>query len=59
VRVTVDRTPPSGAIASVEVGLALEGPLDEGQRARLEEIVARCPVHRALGAGVAVTTTRR
>ncbi|MGQ9684137.1 MAG: OsmC family protein [Anaerolineae bacterium] len=26
----------------------LEGPLDEEQRARLEEIAARCPVHRTL-----------
>jgi uncharacterized OsmC-like protein len=38
----------SGRIDQVDVSLALEGPLDEPQRARLLEIAGRCPVHRTL-----------
>jgi putative redox protein len=34
--------------------LELAGPLDGEQRARLLEIAHRCPVHRALGAGVSM-----
>lgn len=37
-----------GMIDRIEVDLELEGPLDEAQRARLEEIAGRCPVHRTL-----------
>lgn len=34
--------------------LALEGDLDDGQRARLHEIANRCPVHRAITGEVRV-----
>ena len=34
--------------------IALEGPLDTEQRARLMEIAGRCPVHRTLEAGSAI-----
>lgn len=36
--------------------IALVGPLDEQQRARLLEITNHCPVHRTLSAGVRITT---
>ncbi len=36
--------------------IALEGPLDSEQRARLMEIAGRCPVHRTLEAGSAIET---
>jgi putative redox protein len=36
--------------------IALEGPLDSEQRARLLEIAGRCPVHRTLEAGSAIET---
>jgi putative redox protein len=37
--------------------IALEGPLDDAQRARLLEIAGRCPVHRTLESGSAIETT--
>jgi putative redox protein len=36
--------------------IALEGPLDDAQRARLLEIAGRCPVHRTLESGSAIET---
>lgn len=39
--------------------IALEGPLDDAQRARLMEIADRCPVHRTLEAGARVETVLR
>lgn len=41
---------------SLEREIALEGPLDEEQRARLMEIADRCPVHKTLSAGVVIET---
>lgn len=43
-----------GVLESVRLAVRLEGKLDQDQRARLTEIAARCPVHRALVSGVAV-----
>ncbi len=37
-----------GKIDRIEVGIEVEGPLDEEQRRRLLEIADRCPVHRTL-----------
>ena len=42
-------------IHHIERAVELEGDLDEGQRARLQEIAHRCPVHRTLTNEVAVT----
>ena len=39
--------------------VTVEGPLDDGQRARLVEIASRCPVHRTLEAGVRIGTIRK
>jgi putative redox protein len=36
--------------------IALEGPLDDAQRARLLEIAEKCPVHRTLQSGSAIET---
>jgi putative redox protein len=36
--------------------VTLEGPLEEGQRARLLEIANKCPVHRTLERGVEIAT---
>jgi putative redox protein len=36
--------------------VTFEGPLDEGQRARLLEIANKCPVHRTLERGVEIAT---
>jgi uncharacterized OsmC-like protein len=36
--------------------VGLRGELDDGQRARLIEIAARCPVHRTLAAGATIET---
>ncbi|UCC70960.1 MAG: alpha/beta fold hydrolase [Gemmatimonadota bacterium] len=40
--------------AEIRQTVELEGPLDEAQRERLLEIAHRCPVHRALEAGLLV-----
>ncbi len=37
-----------GKIDRIEVGIGVEGPLDDEQRRRLMEIADRCPVHRTL-----------
>jgi putative redox protein len=37
-----------GKLDRIEREIALEGALDEAQRARLLEIAERCPVHRTL-----------
>ncbi len=37
--------------------IALVGDLDEGQRARLQAIAGRCPVHKALTGPIAIETT--
>ncbi len=39
--------------------VTVEGPLSDGQRARLVEIASRCPVHRTLEAGVRIGTIRK
>ncbi|HZZ33835.1 MAG TPA: OsmC family protein [Phenylobacterium sp.] len=40
-----------------ELTIALEGPLDEAQKARLMEIAEHCPVHRTLDRGSDVRAT--
>ena len=42
-------------IHHIERAVELEGDLDEEQRARLQEIAHRCPVHRTLTNEIAVT----
>ncbi|HEY0173244.1 MAG TPA: OsmC family protein [Pyrinomonadaceae bacterium] len=44
-----------GFIHHIERAVELEGDLDEEQRARLQEIAHRCPVHRTLTSEIAVT----
>ena len=39
----------------IERKVTIEGPLDEGQRARLQEIAHKCPVHRTLTSEIVVT----
>ncbi|MEM6960100.1 MAG: alpha/beta fold hydrolase [Myxococcota bacterium] len=46
----------NGMIDEIEREIALEGPLDDEQRARLMEIADRCPVHRTLHSEVRVRT---
>jgi putative redox protein len=46
-----------GMIDHIERVIALEGPLDAAQRARLEEIADKCPVHRTLTSEIKITTT--
>lgn len=41
---------------SLERTIALEGPLDAEQCRRLMEIAERCPIHKALGGPIQVTT---
>jgi putative redox protein len=45
-----------GAGGMVKVTVACEGPLDDGQRARLLEIAHACPVHKAVTRGMIVET---
>ena len=45
-----------GKIDRIERTIALEGPLDEAQRARLIEIADKCPVHRTLTSEVEILT---
>ncbi len=45
-----------GRVDRIEREIALEGPLDAAQRARLLEIADRCPVHRTLHGEVSVRT---
>lgn len=46
----------SGRIDRIGLELDLEGPLNAGQRERLREIAAKCPVKRTLGSEVLVET---
>jgi putative redox protein len=48
------REPPSGKIATIDTELILDGDLDEGQRQKLHEVAARCPVTRTLIDGVSI-----
>ncbi|MBK7404068.1 MAG: OsmC family protein [Phycisphaerales bacterium] len=41
---------------AIEVEMHLEGDLSAEQRARLQDIAEKCPVQKALGAGVTVST---
>jgi len=45
-----------GRIDRIELGLTLEGDLDEAQRAKLLEIAHKCPVHRTLQSEVSIPT---
>jgi putative redox protein len=45
-----------GKIDRIERTIALEGPLDAAQRARLLEIADKCPVHRTLTSEVEIRT---
>jgi putative redox protein len=45
-----------GKIDRIERTIALEGPLDDAQRARLIEIADKCPVHRTLTSEVEIRT---
>jgi putative redox protein len=44
----------AGQIYAAVVHLALDGDLDDAQRRRLREVAGKCPVHRALAAGVQI-----
>lgn len=48
---------PSGKLPLMRSHVTIKGDLDETQRARLEQIAGRCPVHRALRARPAIVTT--
>jgi len=43
-----------GKLDRIDREIALEGPLDEEQRARLLAIAERCPVHRTLTSEIAI-----
>jgi putative redox protein len=43
-----------GSVDRIEREIALEGPLDDEQRARLLEIANKCPVHRTLTSQVEI-----
>jgi len=45
-----------GRIDRIDREIALGGPLDDGQRARLLEIADRCPVHRTLASEINIRT---
>jgi len=51
----VTRDPGEGKINRIELTLLLGGELTDEQRQRLAEIASRCPVHRSLTEGVAIT----
>ena len=48
---------PGSNLAQVQREIALAGPLDDAQRARLMQIADMCPVHRSLEAGFRITST--
>jgi putative redox protein len=48
-----------GMLDRIEREIALAGPLDDEQRARLLEIAERCPVHRTLTSEVTIRTRLR
>ena len=45
-----------GMIDRIDRAIALEGPLDEAQRAKLREIADKCPVHRTLESEIEIRT---
>ena len=45
-----------GLLDHIERDIALEGPLDEDQRARLLQIADKCPVHRTLMSEIVIRT---
>ena len=49
------RDPGEGKINSIDLELLLGGDLSDEQRQRLAEIASRCPIHRTLSEGVAIT----
>jgi uncharacterized OsmC-like protein/alpha/beta superfamily hydrolase len=46
-----------GMLDRIDRKIALEGPLDDAQRARLMEIADKCPVHRTLTSEIDIRTT--
>jgi len=46
-----------GMIDRIDRAIALEGALDESQRAKLKEIADKCPVHRTLESEIEIRTT--
>ena len=58
VEVTLTRTQREGVAPENEIRreIRLAGDLDAEQRRRLVEIASKCPVHKALAGGVAITT---
>lgn len=47
----------SGTVERITSSIRLEGDFDDAQRARLEQIVGRCPVHRTLTSGLYIEDT--
>ena len=47
-----------GYVHRIERSVSFEGTLDEAQRARLQEIAHKCPVHRTLTSEVVITELR-
>jgi uncharacterized OsmC-like protein len=47
-----------GFVHHIERDVEIEGPLDDEQRARLQEIAHKCPVHRTLTSEIVVTETK-
>jgi putative redox protein len=43
-----------GFVQRIERKVTVEGPLDEGQRARLQEIAHKCPLHKTLTSEIVV-----
>lgn len=52
-RCTLEST--DGRITAIDVDLVLDGPLDDEQRTKLQDVARRCPVSRAVAAGLAIT----
>ena len=48
---------PSGKLPLIRSHVTLRGDLDETQRARLEQIAGRCPIHRVLRGPSAIVTS--
>ncbi len=48
---------PSGKLPLVRSHVTIKGDLDETQRARLEQIAGRCPIHRFIHGPNAIVTT--
>ena len=47
-----------GFIHSIECAVSFTGPLSDEQRARLEEIAHKCPVHRTLTSEIVIRTLK-